>query len=175
MKTEAPDTRPRFLQAVHVDDLSNPKRPKIETRHRESIIAPGKRIEASDRTYYTDAAGSLRRVHREGDQVSIVSRRSNAKPATKAQQKSAARIEAKIAKREARSAGRKGVARIEPVRFDVTEIGHALGVLGARALTGDPYQDRKRQEGEPEDVRNRTDLIRRARTLANLKDLKEVE
>lgn len=97
---------PAFRRAVHIDDLSNPKRPRIETRHRESIIAPGKRIEASDRTYFTDSAGSLRRVHREGDQVSIVSRRSKAKATTKAQQKCAARIEAAIAKRETKRARR---------------------------------------------------------------------
>lgn len=145
-----PDARPRFRQAVHVDDLSNPKRPKIETRHREAIIAPGKRIEASDRDYYVNGDGSLMRAH---THLQGASRRSKAKPATKAQQKSAARIEAKIRAREAKRDGRTGQAAkapsLEVLAAQITAGGVAtLRDACEKGLTGDPYQDQKRQEGE---------------------------
>lgn len=148
-----PDTRPRFSRVVHVAPSPDLKRPKIETRHREAIIAPGKQIKASDRTYWVDKAGSVRRVHQAEDgSVALVSRRSKAKPASKAQARAAAKIEAGIAKRERKRAARVGTPW-EPPRevLDAAKIteGDVTTIQAARAkgLTGDPYADQKRIEG----------------------------
>ena len=149
---DGPDLRPRFRRAVHFDDLSDPKRPRTETRFRESIITPRTLIEATDRAYLVEPSGSIRRARVDGDQILIVPRRSRAKPVTMDKQRAAARIEAAIAKREERRDARRGRPTAPPSFEDLAAEITPRAVAAIRAasergvLTGDPYADRKRIE-----------------------------